>query len=119
MIGINGDLLFCLFYVDFVDEVECDVLDLVQVVVVIEQRIKVVLTAVEDVGYALSDIDLALYVDVFEGLFSELVLAEGAVTARNGTFVWAMGEDAVHTGLAHLVVAFWVDQKAHGLVEIA
>lgn len=30
-----------------------------------------------------------------------------------------MGEDAVHAGLAHFVVACWIDEEAEGGVEVA
>lgn len=37
---------------------------------------------------------------------------------KNGTRCGSRGEDAVHAGGAHLVVAFWVDEEFEIAVEI-
>lgn len=65
------------------------------------------------------DIYFALYVDVFECLFAEFVFAQCLAAASNWAAGWASTEDSVHAGLAHLVVAFRVDQEAHVRVEVS
>ena len=65
------------------------------------------------------DVDFALYLDVFESLLAETLLAQGASTAGDWARGGTLGEDAVDAGLAHLVVAFRVHEEAHVRVEVA
>ena len=56
---------------------------------------------------------------VLKRLFSKPVLAKRLAAACDGARGGTGGEDAVDARLAHLVVAFWVDQEAHVRVEVA
>ena len=64
-------------------------------------------------------VHLALYLQVLKRLFSEFVLPECSSAAGDRAGSGASREDAVDAGLAHLVVAFWVDEEAHVGVEVA
>lgn len=46
-------------------------------------------------------------------------LTQGFAAVGNGAGGGAGGEDAVDTGGAHFVVAFWVDEELEGGVEVA
>lgn len=64
------------------------------------------------------DIHFSLNSNVFKGLLAEAVLSEGLAASSDGAASWARREYSVDAGLAHLVVAFWIDEKSHVRVEI-
>jgi len=49
----------------------------------------------------------------------ETFLSESLAAVGNGARRGTRSEDAVDAGGAHLVVAFWVDEKLEGRVEVA
>ena len=63
--------------------------------------------------YAGPDIAFSLYRQVFEARDLEAVFAEGFGAAGYGAGGGARGEDALDAGIAHFVVAFWVDFEDH------
>lgn len=68
--------------------------------------------------HAPPDVHLSLNSNVLKGLLAKAVLAEGFAASSDGATSRARGENSVHAGLAHLVVAFWVDEESHVRVEI-
>ena len=56
---------------------------------------------------------------VSEERFTEALFAQGFPAVRYGTRGGPGGEDAVHAGGAHFVVAFWVDEELEGGVKVA
>jgi hypothetical protein len=70
------------------------------------------------VHHAPPNVHLSLNSNVLEGLLAKAVLAEGLAASSDGAASRTRGENSVHAGLAHLVVAFWVDEESHVRVEI-
>jgi hypothetical protein len=70
------------------------------------------------VHHAPSNIHFSLNSNILKGLLAKAVLAEGLTTSGDGAASGSRGEYSVDAGLAHLVVAFWVDEKSHIRVEI-
>jgi hypothetical protein len=70
------------------------------------------------VHHAPPDIHLSLNSNVLKGLLAKAVLAEGLAAPSDGAASGTRGEYSVHAGLAHLVVAFRVDEESHVRVEI-
>jgi len=66
-----------------------------------------------------ANIHLLLHLDIFKGLPPEPLLAQGPPAPGHGTRGRALREDAVDARLAHLVVAFGVDEEAHVRVQVA
>lgn len=69
--------------------------------------------------HAPPNIYFSLHSDIFERLLAELVLTQGLATSSNWTVRGTAREDAVHARLAHLVVAFWVDEKSHIGIQVS
>lgn len=65
------------------------------------------------------DIYFSLHPDIFECLLAEPIFTQGLATSGYWTVCRTGGKDAVHARLAHLVVAFRVDEKAHVRVEVS
>lgn len=64
------------------------------------------------------NVHLPFHIDILECLLAKPVLAQSLVTACHRTVRGTRGEDPVHAGLAHLVVAFGIDEKSHVWVQI-
>ena len=116
---VGGELRLGGGDVDVVDQVECQRLHFFKVVVVGEQAGELVLVPVEDRGDPPSNVDLTLDLQVFERLAAEPLFAKRAGAPSHGARSGTLAEDAIHAGLAHLVVAFRVHQKAHVRVQVA
>lgn len=67
----------------------------------------------------LPNVDLPFDTDILKGLLSESVLAQRLVATGYRTGRGSRREDAVHAGLAHFVIAFWIDEEPHVRVEVS
>ena len=70
-------------------------------------------------SYPSSNINLPLYCNILKRLLSESLLSQGSSAARNRTRGRSLGEYPVDAGLAHLVVAFRVDEESHVWIKIS
>lgn len=48
----------------------------------------------------------------------EALFTQGFAAVGNGTGGRTRGEDSVHAGGAHFVVAFWIDEELEGRIEV-
>ena len=69
-------------------------------------------------SYAPPDIHLSLNLQILECLRSELGLPQRPFAPCYRTRRRPMAKYAVHTGLAHFMVAFRIDEEAHVRVEV-
>ena len=101
-----------------IDERKREFLDILEVVVVVPKRLKVVLGIVENGSYAFPYVDLALDSQIGKHGFAKALEAERLVTTRVGALRRAGLENGFHALRAHWVVALWIDLEGHGRVEI-
>lgn len=137
--GVGSKFLFCNCDVDIIKEIEREGFNLFEIVVIVAESLELGFSAVESIeiispqssngdarqvgslhrSHPPPYIHLSFNLQILERLPPESLFPQCPCTARYRTWSGSLGENPVHTRLAHFVVAFWVNEKAHVGIEVA